>query len=63
MTIEELADAIARADAARRAAGGDVDPALMRTIVERLGENLAADEATVDVAEVLAAYDAAHDES
>jgi hypothetical protein len=63
MTIDELADAIARDDAARRAVGGDVDPALMRAIVERLGENLAADEATVDVAEVLAAYDAAHDES
>jgi hypothetical protein len=58
MTTRELADAIARADAAHAA---PIEEPLLRAIVERLRLTLEADEPTVDVDEGLAAYDAAHD--
>jgi hypothetical protein len=56
--LVDLADFQALVDAADLATHGVPD---VRVIVERLRANLEADEAVVDVDEVLAAYDAAHD--
>jgi hypothetical protein len=56
--LVDLADFIALVDAATPA---PIDEPLVCAIVERLRANLEADEPTVDVNDVLAAYDAGRD--